>query len=503
MCCGRREFIELAAGLTGAALAQAQTFETGRPWAQDMWDPRRPFSAAGRRLAVRPLLMYTLPKKREMTSWKSWGGIQTAEAVASERKRIADELKAISAAAGFPLEILPVAKASTVEEAAAARGADADVVIVYPATGSGALLRACIPENGSAIVFVRHRSGPVYYWYEALSVRYLRTDRPQPASNSADAPRISVHDVVVDDAPELLWRLRAFYALKNLRGAKIVALGGTWGKYAPDAVAAARDRFKLDVIEIGYDDFQKRIRSALADPAKVSLAERWAQRYLSIPGTSLNTEHKFVVNSFVLYGAFKDLMQEQGASAFTIKSCMGTVIPMAETTACLTLSLLNDEGLPAFCESDFVIVPAGIVLRYIAGTPVFLHNSTFPHNGMVTCAHCTSPRRMNGARYEPARVLTHYESDFGAAPKVEFPKNQQLTFIDPEYATGRWVGIKGVVESNPFYEICRSQQDVRIQGNWQKLLDEVRDSHWVMAYGDYLKEIGHAARHLGIAWETI
>jgi len=86
---------------------------------------------------------------------------------------------------------------------------------------------------------------------------------------------------------------------------------------------------------------------------------------------------------------------------------------------------------------------------------------------------------------------------------VEMPRGQQVTFIDPEYATCRWVGIKGVVESNPFYDICRSQQDIVIQGNWKALLNEVRDSHWVMVYGDYLKEIGYAAPRIGVTWETV
>jgi hypothetical protein len=32
---------------------------------------------------------------------------------------------------------------------------------------------------------------------------------------------------------------------------------------------------------------------------------------------------------------------------------MGTIMPMSQTTACMPLSLLNDEGYLAFCESDF------------------------------------------------------------------------------------------------------------------------------------------------------
>jgi L-fucose isomerase-like protein len=324
--------------------------------------------------------------------------------------------------------------------------------------------------------------------------------RPDGAPDDA---RLSVHDVVVDDAEELLWRLRAFYAAKNFRGSKIVALGGAAGKYAGEAPRFAHERFQLDIVEASYADLDKRLRSTFQDRARMAQAEKWADRYLALPSTSLETDKKFVVNAFVLYVLFKDLMRESQAAAFTINSCMGTIMPMAETTACLTLGLLNDEGLLAFCESDFVIIPAGIFLRYLTGRPVFLHNSTFPHNAMVTCAHCTSPRRMDGVRYEPTRVLTHYESEYGAAPKVEFPKGQPLTCISPEYATGRWVGIQGVVESNPFYPVCRSQQDVRILGNWQKLLGEVRDSHWVMAYGDYLREIGYAAPRLGVTWDRV
>lgn len=60
-----------------------------------------------------------------------------------------------------------------------------------------------------------------------------------------------------------------------------------------------------------------------------------------------------------------------------------------------------------------------------------------------------------------------------------------------------------IVRSNPGYEICRSQHDVEIQGHWKKLLNEVRDSHWVMAYGDHLKELAYAARKLGIQWDGL
>jgi L-fucose isomerase-like protein len=378
------------------------------------------------------------------------------------------------------------------------------VTLVYACTGGGQTLRACLELKPDALIFVRQRSGPVYYWYEALSTRYLSADMPNGAAGEAQsAPRPHVDDVVVDDYAEVLWKLRALHAVKNFLGTRIVALGGPAGKYAADAPQKAQERFGMKIIDVSYEDFEPRIRRALADRKVMADAEAWTRRYLALPRTRLNTERQFVVNSFVLYRAFKDVMRENDANAFTIKACMGTIMPMAETTACLTLSLLNDEGLIAFCESDFVIIPPGLLLRHVVNRPVFLHNSTFPHQGLVTCAHCTSPRRLDGRKYEPTRLVTHYESEFGAATKVDMPLGQEVTFINPEYSTTRWLGFKGTVKGNPFYDICRSQQDVAVQGEWRKLLAEVRDSHWVMAYGNWLNELGFAARKVGVKWASL
>jgi hypothetical protein len=99
--------------------------------------------------------------------------------------------------------------------------------------------------------------------------------------------------------------------------------------------------------------------------------------------------------------------------------------------------------------------------------------------------------------------MTHYESEYGTATKVEIPVGRQVTFIDPQYSAGRWLGFTGIVRSNPGYEICRSQHDVEIQGDWKKLLNEVRDSHWVMAYGDHIKALAYAARKLGVQWDDL
>jgi L-fucose isomerase-like protein len=176
---------------------------------------------------------------------------------------------------------------------------------------------------------------------------------------------------------------------------------------------------------------------------------------------------------------------------------MGTIMKVSETTACLPLSILNDDGYMAFCESDYYVIPSGILLNKISGKPVFLNDPTYPHHGIVTIAHCTAPRKLNGERAEPVKILTHFESDYGASPKVEMAKGQVITNLIPDFHSKKWVGFRGEVIGNPFMATCRSQTDVHINGNMELMLEEMGGFHWMTSYGDYLKETGYALRKVG------
>ncbi len=505
-CMNRREFNAITtAGVAAGVLGAASTVRADLPQVAP-WDPDMPFSTQDQPLRVQPILAHANQAPREKASWRSWGEVVNEAAAAEEMKRIAAELKALDAKAEFSLEILPTIKVTSEEQAAAAQEGDFDVVLLYAASNARLFKPCCAADpTRDTIVFVRHRTGPTYYGYECLGTRFFPVPSPElwEKNSAGDHGPVTLDDVVVDDYNDVLWRLRALYGLKNFVGQRILALGGPQGKYDPSAPQVARDRYRLDIVDVSYDDFAARLKAVQADPGLQRQCAAWTDRYLAMPQTKLETKKPFVHDAFAVYIVFKQWLHEHGVSAITINSCMGTIIPMSNTTACMPLSWLNDEGAIAFCESDFVIIPAGVLLRYLAGKPVFMHNSTFPHKAVVTCAHCTAPRRMNGHRYEPVRVMTHYESDFGAAPKIDMPIDQPVCAISPEYATGRWVGIKGLVRDNPNFAICRSQQDVEILGDWKRLIAETRDSHWMMVYGDYLREAGYAARKIGLTWDNV
>ena len=404
------------------------------------------------------------------------------------------------ASSKLAIDLLPVAKVRNYAEADKAKKTASDVMLIYASGSWRQVLDALIDPSRPNIFFLRHQSGPISLWYEILHPHFLRK-----ASDEYKQPGVDVTDVVVDKYEDLAWRLRALVGLRRTMGQRIVAIGGAfgWGEGSKLAPQIAREKWHLDIREVDYDDLGDRIKTLRQDDKIVATAKQEARAYLSAAGVDLQTETKYVENAFILKRLFKDLMAEHDTKMITVNNCMGTIMPLADTTACMTLSLLNDDGYLAFCESDFVVIPSGILMHNILETPVFLNDPTWPHHGMVTLAHCTAPRRMNGRSLSPVKILTHFESDFGAAPKVEMAKGQQVTMAIPDFGSRKWVGCTGKIIDNPFHAICRSQIDVELDGDWQKLLQDMRGFHWMLAYGRCADEIGYAVKHLGIDWVNV
>jgi len=504
-CCGghgpdeisRREFVRVTG--TGALGAVAMT---GLSWASlvvSQTDEK--FTLARKPLMVKPLLTYEVPTPRKQTSWRSWGGIQTEKDAAAEIARIEEELNAISRKADFPLNFLPVTGVRTAQQLSAVKDLElADLILIYAAGGGMNMFDILNKTGKNIIIFCRHRSGPVYLWYEIISPRYLRQHTDKLAVKGIDEG-----DVVIDSQDELIWRLRALCGLKNTIGSRILAIGGpgAWSQPLEKTMKLVQERYKLDIQSVSYDELGKLITGARADNATVNRAKTRAADYVRDAGVKLETDQKFVENCFVLEDVLKRLMDKFSCRVVTINECMGTIMPLAETSACLTLSLLNDAGYLAYCESDFVVVPAGVLMAQIAGKPAFLNDPTYPHDKIITLAHCTAPRRMDGRKSEPARILTHFESDYGAAPKVEMLIGQTVTNVMPDFEFTRNVGLFGKIVANPFHDICRSQIDVSYDCDDIKVAEQMPGFHWITVYGDYMKEAGYAFRKMGIKFEIL
>jgi hypothetical protein len=459
------------------------------------------FTIQRKPLIVKPIFTYEIPTRRDQTSWRNWGGILTEKDAAEEAARIQGELKALSSQTDFPVHFLPVANVRKSQDLNNIGDLESSDVFLIYASGGGMNIFETLNEMGKNIIFFcRHKSGPVYLWYEIISPRFLRNHTDKLA-----VKKIDENDVVIDNQEELLWRLRALGGLKNTLNSKILAIGGpgAWSQPVEVVLKTVKEKFKLDIQTVSYEELGRLITEARSDNSVITRAASLAGKYLQVTGTKLETKRQFVENCFVLEDILERIMEKFNCRAVTINNCMGTIMPLAETSACLTLSLLNDAGYLAFCESDFVVIPSGILLANITGKPVFLNDPTYPHDKLITLAHCTAPRRMDGKNLAPARILTHFESDYGAAPKVEMLIGQTVTNIIPDFGFSRNVGLLGKIVENPFLDICRSQIDISFDCDSKTVAEQMRGFHWITAYGDYIREIGYALNKLEIKFDNL
>lgn len=82
-------------------------------------------------------------------------------------------------------------------------------------------------------------------------------------------------------------------------------------------------------------------------------------------------------------------------------------------------------------------------------------------------------------------------------------KGQVVTNIAPDFQAKRWVGLLGEIVDVPFMDICRSQIDIRFKCDSRLLAERMPGFHWMMCYGDYMKETGYALKKVGIQWEDL
>ena len=431
-------------------------------------------------LVVKPILAYDQPQRRDGVSWRNWGGIDSQETAREEVARITAELAGIKQSADFPVEFLEVSAVGNVNSLTEHPDVvKADLLIVY---GAGYGVDPLKNIEKDVIIFQRWKSGPVYLQYEIISPRFLRqhTDRQR-------VPHILPEDVVTDSLAELTWRLRSLCGLKNAKNSKVITIGGAgaWAQPAGVVPERAKEIWGYEYLDISYPELSKLIEAAKADSALMELATARAEAYMKIPGTiwepdtpfSSKVKWEYIVNCFVLDKVFRQILKEAGCRNLTINSCMGTIMEVAKTAACLTLTTLNDDGYLIFCESDLVVVPSGILLGNITGKPVFLCNPCFPHEQILTFAHCTAPRKMDGKKLEQTRIVTHFESDYGAAPKIDFPNGTKFTAISPDFESKNWMGMTGEVVDAPHRPICTTQIDLKYKVPSETLAGKMQGFH--------------------------
>ncbi|MDZ7672037.1 MAG: fucose isomerase [Halanaerobiales bacterium] len=125
-----------------------------------------------------------------------------------------------------------------------------------------------------------------------------------------------------------------------------------------------------------------------------------------------------------VYFALKNIVQRNNLDALTIR-CFDLVTEL-ETTGCLALSMLNNEGIVAGCEGDVPATVSMMILNYLTGQVPFMANpvSLNIKNNKVKFAHCT----IATSSVDNYIIRSHFETGIGVGIQGEVKKGDVTVF---------------------------------------------------------------------------
>jgi L-fucose isomerase-like protein len=170
-------------------------------------------------------------------------------------------------------------------------------------------------------------------------------------------------------------------------------------------------------------------------------------------------------------------------------------------TGCYAVARLNDEGVIAGCEGDIPATTAMIVLSEVSKQPCFLGNVSFVREHELVLAHCTiAPTLTTKYQYR-----THFESGIGIAVAGSLRNGERVTVTRFSRDLDRLRAGEGLVVRGDAWsdDLCRTQLEVRMDGNAEAVKDDPLGNHYVVTYGEHLRTLRNLAAFAGIRLEEM
>jgi L-fucose isomerase-like protein len=162
-------------------------------------------------------------------------------------------------------------------------------------------------------------------------------------------------------------------------------------------------------------------------------------------------------------------------------------------TACLALSKLNYDGLPAGCEGDTCSAIGLMVGNEVCGVIPWMANTAFVNGNKALFAHCTAPANL----YKNFKTETHYETDKGIALSGEL-KGEMVTIFRLENTLNTmFISLAAVTDHPKCKNACRTQLEVELTNSAKYyFVNNPFGNHHLILPGDWTQRLKLAAKLL-------
>jgi L-fucose isomerase-like protein len=220
-----------------------------------------------------------------------------------------------------------------------------------------------------------------------------------------------------------------------------------------------------------------------ANIVKIDMDELIAEVESADMELDLDVEHDLtkddLLKALKVYKALKKIVKRYNLSALTIR-CFDLL--KIDTTACLALSMLNDESITAGCEGDLDALLTMVILQGLTDQPCWMANfSRFDlKSNTVTFSHCTVPFSMVAS----AKLTTHMESGKGVAVEGVL-RNEAVTIA--RFSRGKMLVTTGRIVKSGLGDrtLCRTQVEIKLDCKVEELIENSLGNHHVIVYGNH------------------
>lgn len=178
-------------------------------------------------------------------------------------------------------------------------------------------------------------------------------------------------------------------------------------------------KWGINVVDIDMSEVIEEYKD-IDDIRAKSLIDKFTDQAIDIKEPSNND----LIKASKVYFALKNIVKRNNLDALTIR-CFDLVTEL-ETTGCLALSLLNNEGIVAGCEGDVPATVSMMIINYLTGQIPFMANpvSLNTKNNKVKFAHCTIATNS----VDNYIIRSHFETGIGVGIQGEVKKGDVTVF---------------------------------------------------------------------------
>ena len=158
------------------------------------------------------------------------------------------------------------------------------------------------------------------------------------------------------------------------------------------------------------------------------------------------------------------------------------------TTGCLALSLLNNEGIPAGCEGDLQAIMTMLMAKAVTGQPSFMGNPSFidVKRNELLLAHCSIATKT----INEFIIRDHFETQSGIAIQGLMHEGDVTIFKCGSECLDEYYLAEGyMTENTNLSTSCRTQLKIKLNKPVSYFLTNPLGNHHILLQGSHADEI--------------